>query len=203
MSYFCMGFFEKAEEHLLKAVDFSQKINPFSYAGGANFLLGETYFARGDHKAAKGHHERSISFFQRCRVYPSFVNVNRISIARAKVMNKEKDINLNDIFKWHEDIKIKRVEGRVSNYIMTILLNVDDQHLSEAEDWIKNAIETDQKYGMMWCLANDYAQYADLFKRKGDLPKARENLNKAIEIYKECGADGFLKKAEKELAALS
>ena len=82
-------------------------------------------------------------------------------------------------------------------------LNVDNQHLSEAEDWIKHAIETDQKYGMMWSLANDYAVYADLFKRKGDLPKARENLSKAIAIFKECGADGWQEKAEKELAALS
>jgi hypothetical protein len=39
-----------------------------------------------------------------------------------------------------------------------------------------------------------------LFKRKGDKPKAKENLNKAIEIYKECGADGWMKKAEEELA---
>jgi len=202
-SYYCKGFFEKAEEHLLKAVDFSQKINLFSHAGSANFLLGETYFTRGDHKAAQDHHERSISFYQRCRAYPSFVNASRISIARAKVMNKEKDINLNDIFKWYEDIKIKWLEGWVSNYIGTILLNIDDQHLSEAEDWIKNAIETDQKYGMMWSLANDYAVYADLFKRKGDQSKAKENLDKAIETLRECGADGWLKKAEKELAALS
>jgi len=41
------------------------------------------------------------------------------------------------------------------------------------------------------------------FNRKGDQPKAKENLSKAIEILKECGADGWIKKAEEELAALS
>jgi hypothetical protein len=41
-----------------------------------------------------------------------------------------------------------------------------------------------------------------LFKRKGGHSKAKENLNKAIEIYKECGADGWVEKYEKELAAL-
>ena len=55
---------------------------------------------------------------------------------------------------------------------------------------------------MMWNLARDYALYAELFKRKGDLPKARENLSKAIEIFKECGADGWVEKYEKELASL-
>ena len=123
-------------------------------------------------------------------------------MALAKIMSNEKDINLNEIFKWHEDIKHKWLKGWALNRIGTILLNIDDQRISEAEDWIKKAIEMNQKYGMMWHLARDYALYADLFKRKGDLPKAQENLDKAIEIFKECGADGWVVKYEKELAEL-
>jgi hypothetical protein len=42
-----------------------------------------------------------------------------------------------------------------------------------------------------------------VFKRKGDQSKAKENLNKAIDILKECGADEWVEKTEKELAALS
>ena len=49
----------------------------------------------------------------------------------------------------------------------------------------------------------DYALFAELEKRKGDQSKAKENLIKAIEIYRECGADGWAKKAEKELASPS
>jgi len=41
-----------------------------------------------------------------------------------------------------------------------------------------------------------------LFKRKADLPKAKEHLSKAIEIFNECGADGWVEKYEDELAAL-
>jgi hypothetical protein len=55
----------------------------------------------------------------------------------------------------------------------------------------------------MFHLGQDYALYAKLFKRKGDRLKARENLAKAIEILKECGADGWVVKAEKELARIS
>lgn len=55
---------------------------------------------------------------------------------------------------------------------------------------------------MMWNIARDYALYADLFKRKGDLPKRKENLNKAIKTFKDCGADGWVTKYEKELAEL-
>lgn len=56
---------------------------------------------------------------------------------------------------------------------------------------------------MMFHLGKDYALYAELFKRKGDRSKAKENLGKGVEILKECGADGWVWKFEKELAALS
>jgi hypothetical protein len=56
---------------------------------------------------------------------------------------------------------------------------------------------------MMWDLAKDYTLYADLFNKKGEIPKARENLNKAIEIFKECGSDGWVEKYEKELVEIS
>ena len=53
-----------------------------------------------------------------------------------------------------------------------------------------------------WHLARNYAQYAELFKRKGDLAKTKENLIEAIKIFKECGADGWVEKYEMELGTL-
>jgi hypothetical protein len=55
---------------------------------------------------------------------------------------------------------------------------------------------------MKWDLGRHYALYAELFRRKGDQTKTKENLKKAIKILKECGADGWVEKYEKELAAL-
>jgi hypothetical protein len=51
----------------------------------------------------------------------------------------------------------------------------------------------------MWSLGGDYALYAELFKRKVDKSKAKENLTMAIDIFKECGADGWVKKYEEEM----
>ena len=87
-------------------------------------------------------------------------------------------------------------------YIGGILLNIDDQHIPEAGDWIKRSIEADTRNDMRFNLGRDYALYAELFKRKGDQSKAKENLGKAIEILKGCGADGWVEKYEKELALL-
>jgi len=90
----------------------------------------------------------------------------------------------------------------MQRYIVEILLNIDDHHMNETENWIKKAIESDEKNGTRFNLGRDYALYAELFKRKGNQSKAKENLNKAIEIMKECGADGWVEKYEKEMATL-
>ena len=97
---------------------------------------------------------------------------------------------------------MKAAEGLIQRYIGEILLNIDNQHVSESDHWIQKAIEADQRNRVMFQLGKDYALYADLFKRKGDRLKAQENLGKAIELFKECGADGWVEKYEKELAAL-
>jgi hypothetical protein len=54
---------------------------------------------------------------------------------------------------------------------------------------------------MMFHLAGDYVLYAEFFKRKGHLSKGKQKLNKAIDILKECGADGWVKKYEREMAS--
>ena len=55
---------------------------------------------------------------------------------------------------------------------------------------------------MIWHLGVDYTLYAQLLKQKGDHLEAKERLISAIEIFEECGADGWVEKYEKELATL-
>jgi tetratricopeptide (TPR) repeat protein len=136
---------------------------------------------------------------EQSRVWPSIIKLNKILLARAKVMNNDKAINLNALYECAEQNKVKLQDGLIARGIGHILMNIDDDHITEAEHWIQKAIETDQRYRMMFHLGKDHALYAEFFKRKGDRLKAQENLGKAIEIFKECGADGWVEKAEKEL----
>jgi class 3 adenylate cyclase/tetratricopeptide (TPR) repeat protein len=204
LGYSCYGkgFLNEAEEHLLKGSDFSERLNFASLYAMASFCLGETYFYRGEYQKSKDHYAKTIRINENNRLLPSYTNTTRIALARAMVMNNEKDINLELLYSYASKNKLKLLDGRMRRYIGEILLNIDDQHISESEDWIKKAIEADKRNGVMFELGSDYALYAELFKRKGDQIKAKENLRKAIEIYKECGADGWIKKAEEELAAL-
>ncbi len=200
ISCYGKGFLEEAEKHLSKGRQFSERINFQGWDGTAHLFLGETYFEAGDFIRSKEHYEKGSWLLEKIS---SWANVAKVGFTRSKVMNREKDVDLKSLYALSRNNKVKVIEGWIQRYIGEILLNIDDQHLSEAEYWIQNAIETDQKYRVMLNLGKDYALYAELFKRKGDRFKAQENLGKAIEIFKECGADGWVEKYEKELATLS
>jgi tetratricopeptide (TPR) repeat protein len=202
ISCYAKGLFEEAQKHSLKGAELCEKINYHTWNGLAVFNLGETYFETGDFFKSKEYFEKWSYAFENFRSYPSWANLAKVGLVRSKVLNKEKDVNLESLYAHSRNNKWKIVEGWTHRYIGEILLNIDDQHLSEAEHWIQKAIEADQRNRMMFHLGKDYALYADLFRRKGDRLKARENLGKAIEIFKECGADGWVEKYEKELAAL-
>ena len=196
---YARGLFEEAERHLLRGIEFCERINEKGWKTNAHIFLAETYFATGDFPSAKDHYEKVCELFKHTRLMPSSVDMARAGVARSRVMNNEREVDLESLYTNSRNNKIKINEGWFSNYIGEILLNIDDQHLPEAEHWIQKAIEADQRNRMMFHLGKDYALYADLFKRKGDRLKAQGNLGKAIEIFKECGADGWVMKYEREL----
>jgi tetratricopeptide (TPR) repeat protein len=199
ISCYGKGFFEEAVRHLLRGADFCERISIHFWDSVARFNLGDSYFDMGEYQESKNYYNEAASFLEQGSLMPSFTNLCKISFAKAKIMNNEKDINLESVYGYYEKNKFRIFDGWIPRYIAEILLNIDDQHVSEAEEWIKKAIEADSRNDMRWHLGRDYALYAELFKRKGNQPKAKENLNKAIEILKECGADGWVKKYEIEL----
>jgi len=202
VSCYGKGLLEEAEKNLIKGVEYLGKTNEGAWNANARFHLGETYFEMGNLSRSKEHYEEGCWLLEHHRLLPSWMGLGKVGLARSKVMNKEKDVNLEALYAHSRNNKVKNAEGWIQRYIGEILLNIDDQHLSESEHWIQKAIEADQRNGMMFDLGKDYALYAELFKQRGDKLKAQENLGKAIEIFKECGADGWAEKAEKELATL-
>jgi class 3 adenylate cyclase/tetratricopeptide (TPR) repeat protein len=202
MACYCKGLLDEAENSLLQAVSFCEKAAQLGWGTLASSLLGHVYSDTGEYQKAQAYYENGISALERTRIYPFFVNMWKVSLARSKVLNNDQDITLSEIFKYYENMNAKVAKGWTARHVGEILLNIDDQHLSEAEDWVTKAIEVDKTNCTMWSLGGDYALYAELFKRKGDLLKAKENLVTAIEIFNECGADGWVKKYEEELASL-
>jgi class 3 adenylate cyclase/tetratricopeptide (TPR) repeat protein len=203
VSCYGKGLLEESEKHLLKGIEFCERINFYSWNGCARHYLGEIYFEAGDFSSSKDNYEKASWVLENNRLFPSWVGLQKVGLARSKVMNKEKDVNLELLYGHFRNNKVKAIEGWMPRYIGEILLNIDDRHMSESEHWIQKAIEADQRNRMMFHLGKDYALYAELFKQRGERLKAQENLGKAIQILKECGADGWAEKAEKELIMIS
>jgi hypothetical protein len=90
----------------------------------------------------------------------------------------------------------------VNGYVEDTYINGQRRN-AEAEHWIEQAIEADKRNRAMFHLGRGYSVYSEVFKKKGDGEKAKEQLGRAIDIYKECGADGWVTRAEEELARLS
>ena len=134
---------------------------------------------------------------------PSIIKYFQSCLMRAKVLRHDQDIELSGLFACYENYKVTWGEGWTAKNIGDVLLHIDNDHLSDAEVWFQKAIEADRRNGLRWALARDHAFYADFFKKKGDIQGAKEQLTKAIDLFKECGADGWVTRTEKTLASLT
>ena len=202
ISCFYRGFFEEAEKYLLKGVNFSERINLFSFSVVGHQWLGYAYFDMEEYQKSQDHYCKAIHLQELSKLFPSTVNFSKIAVARTKVISNEKDIDLESLYSYANENKIKLYDGSTARHISDILMNIDEHHMSEAKNWINKAIKAHKRYGMMWDLGRDYALYGELSKRMGDQSKAKENLNKAKDIFKECGADGWAQQTERALSHL-
>ena len=172
-----------------------------SEAWGAR-ILGDLYFARGSYGKAQEYYIRAIHSFERPRIFPSAAKALRIYLARANARTQGLNADLPEMFEIFKNNKLKYLEGMIARNIGDILLYGNGGQMSDAEAWIRKAIETDGKNGTRWQLATDYALYAHWFRKKGDLTGAREQMGRAIEIFRKCGANGWADRAEKERGTL-
>ena len=133
---------------------------------------------------------------------PAWINLNQICLALASIMDHNNDFNLEILYSYVKLNKIKLFDGWMRRYLAEILLNQNSHNVSEAENWIQKAIENDRRNDLILHLAKDHALYAEILQRKGDRSSTREHFGKAIEIFKQCGAHGWVEKYEKELTSL-
>jgi class 3 adenylate cyclase/tetratricopeptide (TPR) repeat protein len=200
---YCSGFLEEATNNLSLGAEFGSRGNYFFWEGLAHLNLGEIFHVKGDFPASVAHHEKAVRFTMRSEGWPSWLTLCKTGLILANIMHGKQAVDLESIRLEAINSKPKLMEGWIRRNLGEIFLNIDGQHFPEAQHWIEEAMEADERNGMRWHLGRDIAVYAEFFKRKGDREKAKDQLGKAIDIYKECGADGWVTRAEEEMAKLS
>jgi len=199
---YCRGDLEMAGTYLQEGLTFCNKTFQVGWESIAMARLGFMSFDQGSYSTALDYHQRAARLLDSTRLHPSWGKVQKVSMARARVRLHDRDINLGEIFDHYVSNKMKPYKGFIARSIADIMLHLDEDHLSNAETWIKKALDTDNRNGTRWQLAKDHALYAEWFKKKGDNKRAKEKLVKAVDYFKECGADGWVTRAEKSLAEL-
>jgi tetratricopeptide (TPR) repeat protein len=203
ISCFGLGLFKVALDFLLQGRDFSERLDQYWWHPWSNHFLGEIYYETQRYPEAVEAYHKAASLFEHYGNWPSSAFVSKIGLERAKTKDKGEPINLENLFGLASKAKQKVYEGWIQRYVSEILLNMPGDHFLGAEPRIQEAIRADQRNGMNWHLARDFLSYSDLLTEKGDRQKAQENLGKAIETFKECGADGWVEKAERKLAEMA
>ena len=206
ISYYYKGVFPEAEKYLLKGLAYYEKANVGAWGALASAYLGYIYGDTKEYEKEKEYLKKCILIFEDARFSPSWLNVFKLFLARGKMLNHQAAVDLhelNSLIVAHEKNRLALCESFGARGIGEIFLHLDDHHMAEAETWIRRAIEANTGYGTKWNLARDHALYADWFKKKGDTAKAKEQLTKAIDLFQECGADGWVKKTEQGLASLT
>jgi tetratricopeptide (TPR) repeat protein len=197
------GAFAEAEKYLLEGLAFCKRTSQVGWDSVATARLGFMYFDMGLYGKAKDSHNQAIKILEEARLHPSWANIQKTCLARARVHSNDRDINLDELFEYYKSNKITAYEGFMARVIGDIMLNIDNDHISDAEAWIKKAVNADTRNGTRWQLASDHVLYADWFKKKGDASKAKENFQIAIDIFEECGADGWMARTQESLAKLA
>jgi tetratricopeptide (TPR) repeat protein len=205
VSFYYKGDLYEAEKNLLQGLAYYEKASIASWGAWAAGHLGWTYHDMRNYDKAKKHHQQCVSILEDTRYFPSWINCHKLGVKNNRILNGEHDIDihkLDALIKAHEKNRLAVCESFGARCIGDIYLNIDDQHMAEAESWIKRCIDAESKHGMLWNLGKAHALYADWFKKKGDIQGAKEQLTKGIDYFRECGADGWVTITEEKLAGL-
>jgi class 3 adenylate cyclase/tetratricopeptide (TPR) repeat protein len=201
--FYLKGSLDEAVDHLSKAIVLCEKIDFVVFNAMARIFLSELCYDLKDYQNSEKHHARALDILESLGIYKSWTEFHKLGVAKSKVMQEEDASDLSTLYGYVNKNKVKLFEAWKQRYIGEILFHFDESYHSEAEDWIKKAISSDERDGMKWYLARDLALLGSLYKIRGDLKRSKTHLSDSVNVFKECGADGWVNKYEKELAAFS
>jgi class 3 adenylate cyclase/tetratricopeptide (TPR) repeat protein len=198
-SGFHKGWIDQAEKHLEEGVVWCERSN-FSYlVAGCRFNLGHIFFAQQKYSESMDQFMAATHIWQQLGLGPSLVGYTETLVLLAGMMCGERNPEPELAFKVASENKFAYREGAIWRCLGMTLSHCEKGTMEEAQNAIGKAIEADTCNGTRWSLAMDYMAYADLLEKNQTGAEARDNLGKALEVFEECGADGWAAEVKRRL----
>ncbi len=188
---FFKGDFDKAHQFLSDSIDFCLKANHLALMGWVELWLAYIHFYSQRYKMAILFFKRALATWNNTNHFQPWMPYLKISLERAVISDGGFPATDFDPTICRQENKIKMVAGIIDATIADILINIDHEYVPKAETLVQSAIAADQRNQTTWCLGQDYAVYAEVCRAKGDQAGVKDNLCRAVDIFRECGADGW------------
>jgi class 3 adenylate cyclase/tetratricopeptide (TPR) repeat protein len=191
MGHYFEGSFETSRSHLAAAL---------RGGGGAEQTLWRVYMLTyladalgelGDHDAAAERCEEAIASLEAVGLLPSWASVLHLNRARARALSGARVADLGQLERWRSAERLPLWEGQAARLAAEVTMLTDEEKLDQADIWLRQAIAADELRGLAWQLARDHLGLAELHRRRGDRAAMGESLDRARELFAECGAAGW------------
>jgi tetratricopeptide (TPR) repeat protein len=199
LSCYHKGLLDRAEKHFGEGIIWSERSNFSWMVANIRFTLGHIFFARQRYRESMNQFMAAARTWQRLGIEPSLVGYTGALVLLASVMCGESIPEPEFLFKVASENKLPFQEGSIWRCIGMTLSQCLDETMEKARIALEKAIEADTRNGTRWSLAMDYLAYADLLDRCGSETMVRDNQEKALAVFAECGAGGWSREVERRL----
>lgn len=198
---FAKGNLNDAEMHIREGKNHSERVGMLGWSTTACWILAETYFEKNEFLESKQCYEQGLQEITTNQALPSLQGLFQLGMAKCEAALGRQPVQLEPLRRVYETNRTRILQGCIPRYLGETLVILGGGHMAEAGQWIGKAVEADDRNGMRFSLARDHALYGEFYKKQGDLIKAKEEIEKAIEVFQECQADGWVNKYKKELTS--
>jgi tetratricopeptide (TPR) repeat protein len=201
-STFQRGLIDDASEYLTKGIKCSEKTNFRLLTAHGRFILGHVHFVLKRYRECINQYVIAEQIWKECDGLPSLVRYIQLATILARVCSGKEKVEKEFLFQVASQNRLALHEGSVWRCVSNILIYGDGGALADAQYAIERAIEADARNGTKWSLAMDHATYAYILGKGQHLRESQENLDKATDIFRKCGAEGWAQRLGGEKLAI-
>jgi len=197
--YYNMGDYDKALEFCEKTLKIYEKVGDLLGIARVWTDFGLNYLKKGDYKEAESYFRKSSEIVSTARYKGAVYNL--LGLAECS-LRKDNDVGMamkfcHQALRFSREFGFRSAEGESLKIFGMIYSEIKDweSSIKSFEDSVKIFKEIEYPVN----LGETYYEYAQMWKKKGEIKKAKEDLKLAFRIFDERNLDKKVERIKKEL----